>query len=790
MYKSSCLILLLLFLALPVFAQEEEAEQAKPETPSVMETEAEAEQETESETIIESTAGVWGNHFEDESSKAEEYGELPEGFLINSFKVAVDLREDRFLALRGKNVGLNNAQYSFDYGVDGRYEYYLDHSKIPHFFSRNGETIWTETSPGIWSLPDTLQLAIENINPVPNTDPAYPAGLINQRRFISGLLTTAHPIDLRLQRNRTATGFSFTPNVHWKYAVEYFLENRDGYRPFGTTFGFSWVTELPEHVEYDTQNFRVSAQYNKPGRTFAVSYDLNLFHNEVNKMVWDNPYRLNDRTYDGAYSNGDASSRAQLQLAPDSTSNMLSVAGATKIGRGRLIGSLAYVMWNTEVDLLPFTINSAIPVIPLPASTFNGEQNNLNVTLRYNTPVASKGDFTANFRLFDHNNNNDQFNIGEYVRVDAVAEPLHRFECDAQSNCVEIENPLTHLFAYSTNTFDLDFGWRLGSRMRWFVGYQFDRWNREQRDADQTDTNRFKTGVDFHGTDWLAVHASYQHARRRSDEFDVDGPVGPNASGDLIQFLPLRRYDVANLNQNLFRVMADLVPGDKTTVGFSFTLSDNEYVDTIYGIQRWDDFTIGVDFSYALSQATTMNAWYEHAENDRDQRSRQTGAVACDSRTTDCSIFDWTLNLLDRYDTFGAGFSVNFQEGKTNWMTNLTYSFANGNADFGAINEAAFIAANRRGPIVDLAAVDDTDLVSVKTGINCKVFRNAKVGVFYWFEKYLIDDFAEDSIQTDLIFIPNPLPGASPFTGGTITLNAVQPGYEFHSAWLGFIFNW
>jgi MtrB/PioB family decaheme-associated outer membrane protein len=786
--KFSFLLVMLLSLVVVISLSAQEQEEEKELSTTATDS---TEPDVETETTIEATAGVWGNYFDEESSKAEEYGELPEGFLINSFRVGVEMQEGRFLQLRGRNVGLNNGQYGFDYGKEGRYDFYLDYSKIPHLFTRDGETIWTETSPGVWSLPDVLQLAIENINPVPNTDPTYNAGLAAQRRFISGLLDTAHPVDLRLQRNRTSSGFHYAPNLHWDYGVEYFLENRDGLRPFGTAFGFSWATELPEHVDYNTQNFRFAAQYNKNGTTLAASYDLNIFNNEINKMIWDNPYRLNDRTYDGAYTNGDATSQAQLQLAPDSTANMFSFAGGTKVGsRGRFTGSFSYIMWDTEVDLLPFTINTAIPVIPLPAQTFNGEQNNLNFNLRYSTPVASKGDFTASFRLFDHNNNNDVFNIGEYVRLDAVPEPLHRFDCDPQGNCVEIENPPTHLYEFSTNTFDLDFGWRLANRLRWFVAYQFDRWNRDQRDTDQTDTNRFKTGFDYHGTDWMSLHVSYQYARRRSDQFDVDNPVGTTASGDLIQFLELRRYDVADLNQNLLRTMVDFGIGDKTTLGFTFLLADNNYVNTVHGIQDWDDYSIGVDFSYALSAQSTFNAWYEHAENDRFQRVRQSGGSVCDPRISDCSIFDWTLGLLDKFNTFGAGFSTNFQEGKTNWNTSIIYTMADGNADFGAIDEAAFIAANRRGPITDIAEVDDTDLFAFKTGVNCKVFKSARIGVFYWYEQYLIDDFAEDSIQTDLIFIPNPLPGANPFTGGTITLNAIQPDYEFHTGWVGFIFNW
>src|SRR3990170_3341811 len=113
------------------------------------------ENNDETEANIDAVVAVWGNYVVDDSSKAEEYGQVPEGFLINSFKVGVDMKSDRYLDLRGTRVGLNNGRYGLDYGVRGSYKLYIDYTKIPHAFSKSGETIWTEVTPGKWRIADS-----------------------------------------------------------------------------------------------------------------------------------------------------------------------------------------------------------------------------------------------------------------------------------------------------------------------------------------------------------------------------------------------------------------------------------------------------------------------------------------------------------------------------------------------------------------------------------------------------------------------------------------------------------
>ena len=471
-------------------------------------------------------------------------------------------------------------------------------------------------------------------------------------------------------------------------------------------------------------------------------------------------------------SNGDGTSRGRVQNAPDNTANTISAGGAAKMGRGKLTGSFAFSLWTDDVDLLPFTINSSITPIPLPSSTFKGKQQIVNANLRYTTPVGANGDFTANYRLYDDNNDNDQFVIGQYVRVDQVQEALTRSECDPRTNtCVTIENPLTPLFAFSTNTIDLNYGYKFGKKLKWYAGYIYDHMNREDRDTDSTNTNRFKTGIDALATQWLQLHFSYSYAQRRSDNFNVDSAV--------YLFAPLRRYDVANLNQNAIKAVADIQLSEAASLGANFILSNNDFPDTSYGVTKWNHYSIGADFSYAFKDNSNFSIWYEHANEDRDQGARQSNS---DGSPATSPTRDWFVNLVDRYDTVGGGYTRAFRDNKINWNIGLLYAVANGKADFAAG------AAIRPTGVANLANVDDTNLFSAKTGVDFKITQQARIGVFYWYERYTIDDFAENQLQEDLIFIP--VPGAPPLVGGAITLNEIQPDYKFNSGWFGFIYNW
>ncbi|MBI2836928.1 MAG: MtrB/PioB family decaheme-associated outer membrane protein [Acidobacteria bacterium] len=690
-----------------------------------------------------------------DSSKAEEYGEVPEGFYIKKFGVGFDWKDSgRHMNLWGKNVRLNNAQYGFAYEQEGKYKLTIDYGKVPHLFSKDAVSIWTETAPGVWRIPDSIQTAIQGLNDVPNTDPTYQAGLLKQRLFVANMIKDADQVSLSLMRDRGKVGFTYSMNTAWKYGFEYFQEKRDGRRPFGTAFGFSWATELPEEIDYTTQRLHAGLEYSKSGTTFAAAYDVSLFRNGLDSMTWDNPLRITDRTYSAAYSNGDGTSQGRVALPPDNNGHTLSFAAAKNIGQSRLTGSFAYTLWTDDVKLLPFTINTAITA-DLPQSSWKGKMQNLSANLGY-TAHFGNGNFTARYRLYDRKNKGDHFESEHYVRFDQVLEDVP----------IEFEP-----WAYKNQNFDLDFGYNLGASLNWHAVYSFNSMDREHRDVKKANTHSFKTSIDSRGLDWATFRLSYQYSQRRFDEYDLEGTYA------VVQLL---RYDEANLNQNLLKANVELAPGDKTTIGLTIGYGKDEYPDSKFGLQEGKTFDVGVDLSYDIAERSSLGLYFDHNQLNAFQRSRQSGSTP----STDPNA-DWTADMTDTIDTVGFNFNTDLKKDRVGWNIDLSYAQADGDGDlFSPPGGTPDIARS-------LPNVDETKLISAKTGLNFKLFKGAKMGVGYWFQKYEIDDYIENELRADYVTpVPGPNPPFALTSPGMIALNAAMPDYTYHVAWVSLSYLW
>src|SRR3990172_13433262 len=122
--------------------------------------------------------------------------------------------------------------------------------------------------------------------------------------------------------------------------------------------------------------------------------------------------------------------------------------------------------------------------------------------------------------------------------------------------------------------------------------------------------------------------------------------------------------------------MADFNVSNTATLGVNFAYTNNDYLDTEFGLLDATYSTIGVDFSYSITDQSSFNAFYDYARWMTDQRGRQSGATPA---TT--IAFDWTADLDDKFNTLGAGYTQNFRKNKFIWDTYLIYALANGNLD-------------------------------------------------------------------------------------------------------------
>jgi Putative outer membrane beta-barrel porin, MtrB/PioB len=199
-----------------------------------------------------------------------------------------------------------------------------------------------------------------------------------------------------------------------------------GYRPFGTTLNrFTNITELPEPIDYRTQQVKAGTEYAKKIGGFQASYLGSTFKNRVSTLVWDNAFQTTDLL--------GSSSRGRLDLYPDNTAHSLSFAGAVNIPHStRLMASVTPGWMRQNDPFLPYTINTAIPdvtppgttILPvpsLPATSLHGSKQTLAMNYTMTTKAAPRLPVTLRYRSYDYHNHTPDLIFPDWVITDAYS---------------------------------------------------------------------------------------------------------------------------------------------------------------------------------------------------------------------------------------------------------------------------------------------------------------------------------------------------------------------------------
>ena len=131
-----------------------------------------------------------------------------------------------------------------------------------------------------------------------------------------------------------------------------------------------------------------------------VAYDGSWFNNEIQTLVWDNPIRFTDRTYETAYVAGDGASQGRLALWPSNTLHTVSTFGSVGLpARSRASAYVALSGSRQNEPILPHTINTAIRPIPLERGSADAEFRTLATNLTFTTLPTRYFALDARYRL-------------------------------------------------------------------------------------------------------------------------------------------------------------------------------------------------------------------------------------------------------------------------------------------------------------------------------------------------------------------------------------------------------
>jgi MtrB/PioB family decaheme-associated outer membrane protein len=683
------------------------------------------------------------------SARFEEYRDLDSGFRAALRLLGESADGEKNLDLRIVNAGRTDGRYTLNYGVPGRYGLVLDYNKIPHRFGNNGHMLYTQTSPGRFEIDDSIQQALQ-------------ATLIANRplvnfNFLDNLLAphlaVAQGVDIGLERDRTLARFDLGKLGPWNLGLEYTHESRDGSRPYGSSFGFNNVTELPEPIQYDTTDAEISGEWSGKMGGLRLGYRTSKFENDVSTLIWDNPFRFIDSTDASAYSspgtgsvNGSALGIADL--APDNKANQLFLTGRTKIGGSWwLNGSASRFQMKQNDPLLPYTLNSSIRGINFNGSTFDPTNpanlperkadreavtTNINATL--GGQLGEKLDLTFRYRYYDYDDKASRIEFPGYVRYHAVWEAIER---------------ITVPVNYSVADAGAELGWDLARKTRLALSYNRQSWDRKLREIETSDEDIIKLALDNRPSDRWTLRGSYEIGDRSigpyntnasEDSFLEEGGVSTNLPG-------LRKYDEAARQYDSYKFLAQWLATDAWNLSFGVNGRKDDYDKSVFGLQSDDVMTYNADFSYTPSDKVSFFLFGQRADRTSKQIARQSGA------TPSINPLDtWFLTLDEVNDLWGLGVNAKLAE---RWTTELSgqWTKSDGNADFTAFAGGAPLASPRRTEAQDIPNYEDIKLLTILCRLDYHVNPHATAGLWYRYEDFTIDSFILQGLT-------NYLPGA------------------------------
>jgi MtrB/PioB family decaheme-associated outer membrane protein len=707
------------------------------------------------------------------SSKFYEYRDVPQGFIFDVFDLRLS-KGSRYLTLSAEKIRQRDGRYTVSLGDYGKYKAAFTWDQIPHRYSFFAQTLYVESpvpvgqgvyaGPGAfyYGLPDPLQSAIQNAG-------SFAAA----QRLWSQYLTGVHGVDLGLQRNKGTLNLEYTPSVPLTLSLDASRETRKGTRAMGASFGFNHAVEVPEPIDFVTSELKGKVEYSKAWTTLQAGYDLSVFDNEDKALIWDNPYRLADRTYSvpfGAYVNGDGSSRGQMALEPSNNAQNFFLNGVLKIMKyTRLTGSFSYGIFSQNDRLLPYTINTALAnpavgdpsALQAPRETARAKAHIVSFDLRLNSRVfktdALSAYLNAGYRSYDFANKTEALDMPGQARVDQVWE-----SAAAMGEAYAIE-PYSFLNSKAFADLSLNLvgstSLKFGYSRSWIERQMGVQVEGEPENKSHEDT--FKVSADTNPVDWFLVRVSYLNSTRRR-AMDGTDPIYPTFN--------FKRYYDANRDRSAVDILLGFSVIKNLDLELSYMRGADTYPTADYGLKDDNFDSYSADLTYALGKTTSIYGFYTYELYKANQASRQSNA---DGSFSSNPANDWTAMLKDKVDTIGGGFNTVLVKNKLNFDVSYSYSNVKGTSSLysppgGTPNLA-----------VDFTkGLDTTQLQILKAQLLWKLAPKLSVAFGYWYELYNISDIARNDYKVDYVLI-----------GGTY-LGALEPGYKYHVGSVRFIYSW
>jgi len=630
----------------------------------------------------------------DDPSKLNEYRQLGDGSSgIAGFELRG--RGSRYYSnIYGENIGRDDQYLDAKGGLYGVFKYRLYSDELRHNFGSGpgARSPYTGIGSG------TLNMA----NPRP-------------------AVTTWGTFDHSYSRRDAGGMAEWQAASPWYFRVEANEVKREGINVFAgakSTSPGGGFMDLPAPIDYTTQNVSGEFGYSTKRGHFAVSVLHSKFENGNDVLRWTNEF------YDATSGILDTTI-----LPPDNKLTRLSVNGNLRqlFWDSTLAGRLVFTNLTNDVamPLNMLSTGATNPATNPSSPTFHGDIKKTNLSLSLSSHPTRDLDTRA---YLDYaKEENDSTHV---IFAPAAGTGLTGGSSNALSNCNSTAtNPCEpEPWHYKKTKIGAEAGYRLTRENKLSGGLDFADMERERADFQKTKDTKFFAQWKNSSIDWLTGRIKYQYLSRKSDFAPHPAVLAANPID-----LYVRRFDLANVNQNLLKLVLDAAPAPGLDLGFEAIFKNNKYKDTILG--RTDDTRQEYYASVSYGDPNQLRFLvFGDVELTKYESFHRVGTGNPDPATPPVAgTYNWTATNQDRAWQVGLGVDWKPRERLT-FKGSLIFAKTEGTADFSPEVGAP------AGPFTSISNFDNTKRTSVNLKAIYDYDRSWQFTGGYAYEKYSYDD--------------------------------------------------
>ena len=691
----------------------------------------------------------FGGRFSDingDPARYQRYRDLRDGPFAENMSFNRRTTDWTFLA-QADNIGYRDQRYFAEYRQVGKLQLSFLYDQIPLFISRDTRTLYSMTQPGVFRLEDSMQASNQ-------------AGTTTIRTFAD----QAAQFEARTRRDSSVLDLVFNATRNMDVIANITSAAREGEIPYGAPFGFNNLVEVAVPIDQRTTNAKTSLEWANARGHVNVGWDGSWFDNRVETLIWDNPLKITDApSYSTAYSDGKGPSQARMALWPDNIHQYVHATGSvTTPGRGRALAYVAIGESRQNADLLPHTINSAIPTGALERPSAEAELRNTMMNFQYAAHPANRIAVVARYRYADVDNRTPHFETFERVRFDGV--------WDNAANSPEPE-----AYSIKKKTFDADASFQVLPFTSVKLGYTNQVADRTYRVFEKTVEHAFRASVDATGNQYFTLRGLYEDSTREGDHFDEHllGEFGEQAG--------MRHYDVADRDRRRGTLIASVTPTN--VFGFSFTagIGRDEYPTSEFGLQEYDSRQFSFGFDVVPSDRVGFNLVY--AFEDYSSLTQSRSALPA----PDPQFFDPRRNWQADYDgdvrNVDATLDLVDIAPRTSMRFNMSWYDAEDNYVYVLPPDSVLPRPVQLDPVMNEILHGEFDVVY-------RLSNQVHLGATYWYEDFNTEDFALGPTTMSDIALPAVQPGLPPSPTNSLLLGYQYRPYTAHTGMVRLTYLW